>query len=89
MTLSLSKLEALAKAATPWDADDREKASQAWINNKENNAEFCRAMNPQTALTLIRIARCATKVFPTDVTHRFDPVPVMNELKEALREVEL
>jgi len=82
MTLSLTKLQECAEKATPWDINDREKASQAWIDNKENNAEFCRSMAPQVALALIRVARAA-KQYATDDTMLF------SEFEAALKEIEL
>lgn len=71
----LSKLETIAKAATPWSSDDHEDASKAWKDNSVNNAAHCRAFNPATALRLIEEIRRLTEERDLAVAHDSQPYP--------------
>lgn len=61
MNLNLDDLEAVARAATPSEGEwnTSEPASVGWRSNRANNAAYCRAFNPSTALALISALRTA------------------------------
>lgn len=61
----IDRLEEIAKAATPWDELDDASASQAWLDNKNNNARHCRAFNPKETLRLLAALKTAYEALET------------------------
>jgi hypothetical protein len=70
----LKSLRELAMKAKPWDAEDNEATIDKWEANKENNANFCRAANPQTILSIISALEAEREK--------------VNVMREALEEIE-